>query len=448
MFFVLDTHVNANMEGKEDSMTPLKNDDELQSIDEKDIEKEDDGLSMFMACLNLFGTGLGTGIVTLPYAFKLIGGVVSALSFCLVTVISALSAVLLSLAYTTVFVGSNHMRAPYRDMMEIAYGKYGRYLFVVLFSASMFISSIGLLSLVTHTILSIIAQGEKLKNVPFWGICLIVTIFSSCASLYRSPKRFKGISTMASLAAVFLACMVMADTIYFQHNVKQTRLLPVATHTSRAADFFSALGIILFAFSSTFVLPTVQADMKEPASMPYSAVMANIGISIGYAIPVVTAYCVLSGPSIQPSLLETFTASQLYRESIVFKVIVILSQLSLTIHILGVIVIVLNPLCLQVEEIFNVADTLNWRRVVVRFTLNFLVFLAAIVFPSFIDVLSICGGVFAIQLCITFPALIFARVHEKLHGFFKFILYVAAVVAVLISIVIFTVGLMKMKENT
>ena len=420
-----------------------KNGDQQQIEEEEDdvceADGNTDGLSVRMTCVNLFAAGLGTGLVTFPYALKLLGLAFGSIVFVLTVLFFGICAILLSVSYLQVFSDSDHPRAPFMDMMDLSFGKVGRYMMIATLSGYLFMIAVGLISLSAETISNMLLHIDNSKqiDVPFWVLSLLVSVCVMVSLLYRSPKNFKWISLIAGASSTLLFFFILIGIVYFSEVATENLNTSHSLQWIAAFDpinIFTGIGIIAYGFGVTIVIPTVQADMSDPKLMPQSIVISFSGLAIGYAIPCITGYCLFNPNTVLPSILSTFTMSDLYKVDTTFKVIVILSQVSLTIHLLSVMVLVINPLCQQVEEILHLPVEFTWHRVVARSCIILLEFLTSIIFPGFIDVLSICGGLFVMLTSVIFPILIFVQVYSKLQPIVKASLYLAAVLSALLSI--------------
>ena len=418
---------------------------------EDDISQS--GLTVWTAALILFACGFGVGIVTLPHAYQQLGPIIGSIVYCILALLCAIFAVLLSVSYLTVMQDDHSQtkgdeRAPYRDMMEAAFGKTGRYLLTIVLTFKLFASAVTLLLLSKSTVLGVFHKIDSSYPIlaPPWVVSLVLTIITGLGLLYRSPKSLKWISSVATAASTILSVLVIESLVYMKQNNNITPRTWIKKETT-AMDAFTAIGVMLFNLNFTFALPTVQVDMVDPAKMKRGSFITYLALGTTLAVPMLTAYYLIDG-EIQPSLLDTLGRSRLYKGDVTFKVLVTICQIALTIHCVAAVCPIINPLCQLVENIFNLPVNFTWHRVISRFTIIFLAFLVEVFAPGFVHILSINGGLFVIQLTITFPALIYERIQSDIAVWKKVMLWLTATIAVLLSLCIAVVGFLNIGEKS
>ena len=431
-------------ETKEDNKTMLREEKrEGKTCSENTSET---GLSEWTALLTF--CGFGSGLVTLPYAYYLLGPIFGVFVYCLIVIVCATFAYLLSVSYVTLSQrgdrkSSKVERTPYRDLMEAAEGKLGRYIFTVVLTVKLFATAVSFLALLESTICDIFQYIDNTGpiKVPPWTGSLALTICGGMGLLYRSPKSFKWMSSVAVATSYILGILVVTCLVYYQKNTNGKPSLTI-NKERKVVDAFTSIGITIFSLNFTFVLPTVQVDMVEPAKMKFTSVLNYIisGVCLGAAM-LIGYY--LSPGDVQPSLLDTFDRSSLYKGDTTFKVLVTLCQIILLVHLVTALCPVMNPLCQMVEETLNLPVEFTWHRFVSRFTIIILAFLLQALIPGFVHIFSINGGLFVIQLTITFPGIIYVELHKEIATWKKGVLWLTIIMAVVLSVCITVVGFMN-----
>ncbi|KRT84045.1 Amino acid transporter [Oryctes borbonicus] len=89
--------------------------------------------------------------------------------------------------------------------------------------------------------------------------------------------------------------------------------------------------------------------------------------------------------------------------------LVILANISIAIHLVFAFLIVINPVCQELEEIFGVPHQYNWKRCFVRTLIILLMVLIGETIPKFGKILSLVGGSTITMLTFVFPPYFYMR---------------------------------------
>ncbi|XP_074642010.1 uncharacterized protein LOC141899538 isoform X2 [Tubulanus polymorphus] len=241
------------------------------------------------------------------------------------------------------------------------------------------------------------------------------TIIQERHSSYRSRTRdpypaiaFVAYGKPGRFLAVGAASTTLLATVLIVINLLQIQpQVPMPVHTNpdqRDSGFTQALlgfGTIVYAFGNHSVLPTVQHDMKRPKKFTTVVYSAFLVVLLMYTPVSAIAYLVF-GDSVDVSILTSIQNQS--AGPILFTV-----QSLLGFHLLFGFVILVNPVCQEVENSLNVPHRFCWKRVLVR-TLGVccMVFVAESI-PKFGSILSLIGGSTISMLSFIFPIVFYIR---------------------------------------
>ncbi|XP_037087973.1 amino acid transporter AVT3C-like [Pollicipes pollicipes] len=203
------------------------------------------------------------------------------------------------------------------------------------------------------------------------------------------------------------------------------------------SSFCLGLSTIVFSFTGVSTFPTIQLDMADRARFSRAAAAGFAGLCMVY-VPVATLGYVIYGDQVRDNITENFTAGPL----------LIIIQVLLTVHFLGAFVMLINPVCQNVEGAFQIqsSEGLTKWRVLVRSSLMLLALFVAETVPSFGKIMHLIGGTFTLMLTFILPSLLYIRMRGEYHGtskhgykkylFKRFYLVVVIILCVALSTVV------------
>ncbi|KAL8581783.1 hypothetical protein ACOMHN_043201 [Nucella lapillus] len=339
-----------------------------------------EGLSLLMTSVFMVGEMAGSGVLALPSAVEATGWI----GLVLIPVCAFIS------SYTGGILGQcwlmvqqrypemrGHIRYPYPAIGMKTFGGPGRIVISSSINFTLFGVSCVFLLLAAQNVHSI-CVNHHLTDLPFcyWLMILMVVLYPFC--LLGTPKDFKfvamGASAATSVACVILVVLMMLDRIDF----------PDRTVVHNRVDFLGfagAFGTICFAFGGHPTFPTFQNDMREPHKFGKACIIAYSVMMLLY-FPVAAGGYFVYGRLIEANILQTVSVG----------IPLMIIQILITIHLFCSFIIVINPLCQELEELFKVPHHFGYKRVILRTTVVGLVLFITETIPHFGAILSLIGG--------------------------------------------------------
>ncbi|KAF5305305.1 hypothetical protein FQA39_LY09270 [Lamprigera yunnana] len=340
---------------------------------------EHQGLSTFTAAVFITGEMAGSGVLALPKAIVDSGGwigIILLIAFCI------------NAGYGGICLGKcwnileerypeyrSSSRNPYSTIAYKAVGKWGS----VLVSVSIQITLFG--AGTVYLLLSAQILQQLVRHLlPGISDCvwfLVIAIILTPPMWLGSPKDFWAVGISATLTTV-LSCVLMFVQMMLD---TQYRVGHVRHRVHNFQEFFLAFGTLLFAFGGASTFPTIQNDMVDKRKFSSSISIAFIVILILY-VPLAVGGYLAYGDHVQPNI-----ALSLFHSPIT-----ILASMLMGIHLIFAFLIVINPVCQELEEIFDVPHTYHWKRCVLRSMMVLVMVFIGESIPAFGKILSLVGG--------------------------------------------------------
>lgn len=356
------------------------------------------GLTIWKTSVFIVGEIAGSGVITLPYAVDVSGGIGLVL-----IVICAFGS-----AYTGAVLGrawfivqernpqyQSHVVDPYPIIGDEAFGKFGRYLVSFSINFTLFGVATVFLILAAENIEDMISHTNVDILFCYWIIILAFVLMPFVC--LGTPKDFWPIAVGATIATA-IACVLLLVRV-----VEDKDKVPHVQHSKPDFfSFFTALGTIVFTFGGHPAFPTFQVDMKNKADFKWAVLLGYMIVMAMYLLTSTAGY-VVYGNTINENILKTTTDS----------LISYVAQTLITLHLLCGFVIVINPCCQELESKFGVPKEFTWKRCVARPVMVLAVLFVAESIPNFRHILSLVGGSTTTLLAYVCPSIFYLKLCRK-----------------------------------
>ncbi|CAI9718035.1 Hypothetical predicted protein [Octopus vulgaris] len=208
--------------------------------------------------------------------------------------------------------------------------------------------------------------------------------------------KYGGVIPIIGMSATIISMFLLLAVILM--DVPDLMNQPVEHKTTTIRTFASSFGIICFAFTGHSLFLTVQSDMKVSSDFNKSLMFGYMGILLIY-LPVPMAGYLLYGAKLTPNILETISTGP------VLHVV----QVTFTFHILMAFIILMNPICQELEAKLKISANFNIKRIMSRSLVMLCIVFIAETFPDFDSILSLIGGSAITILTFIFPSIIYLK---------------------------------------
>ncbi|XP_071495864.1 uncharacterized protein [Diadema antillarum] len=356
------------------------------------------GLGVLTTGIFIVGEMAGTGVLALPRA------IVDAGWFGLPLIIvgafmSGYTGIILGRCWTIVKERfpekyGGHTRYPYPAIGSEAFGKLGSYSVRFCVNATLFGVSTVFLLLAADNMQTLVHSSKLVFCVwlPIIAVCLVPLTWLG------TPKDFWPVA-IGAMGATSIACLLMFIQILMDIPEEPP------SHTSPSfVSFFIAFGTIIFAFGGHAAFPTIQHDMNDPRQFPKSVFLAY-GIIVLMYFPIAAAGYFVYGDAFldqnTDNILDVITPGGIQKTVITM----------IMLHLVLGFVIVINPLCQELEEALGIPLHFSWKRAVLRTMVVGLVLFTGETIPHFGAILSLVGGSTVTFLTFVFPSLFYLRLN-------------------------------------
>ncbi|KAL3984839.1 Transmembrane amino acid transporter family protein [Acanthocheilonema viteae] len=358
--------------------------------------RNEQGLGWIITSLFLVGDLAGGGIVALPAA-------IVQTNFWPGLIISTIMA--LAMAYTAHMLGlgwvilqrrwpeyREHCRKPYPEMGARAMGNTIKHVVSVCIDITQFGIAVVYLILSAKNISDFIDAFFKIE-ISFCYVILAVGIGLLPITFLKSPQDFWWAIILAMITTTLALIMVMIGAVMdystcAPERAFNTNVLP--------ANYFLALGTILFSYGGHAAFPTILHDMRKPYHFTRSSILAFLIVYMLYTPVCILAYLTY-GNSLRESILNSVQNTALQQGA----------NILITLHCILTLTIVFNPLNQEAEEIFGVPHHFCWQRVLVRTGMMMAVVFVGESLPSFGPLLGLVGSSTLTLTSLIFPCLFY-----------------------------------------
>lgn len=358
------------------------------------------GLSVAQGTFFIVAEIAGSGLLTLPRAIEDAGWIgIPLILFCCIT--CAYTGIILTRSWNIYHSRmpeeerGRKIRYPYPALAKAAYGKYGGFAISFCINFTLFGGCVVFLLLAANNINKFVEQVFPDVEITY---CLILVILSTAVfpvCLCGTPKDFWVIPVLGMSATTI--SMVLLLTVILM-DVPDALETSVEHSSPTFTSFSSSFGIICFAFTGHSIFLTIQADMKVGREFPRALIYGYIWILLIY-LPVPAAGYFIYGKALSPNILETITAGP------VLSVV----QVAFTLHIIMAFIILMNPVCQEIEAKLRVSTSFSCKRVLIRVIVMLCIMFVAATFPDFGSILSLIGGSAITVLTYVFPSLVYLK---------------------------------------
>ncbi|XP_045474217.1 amino acid transporter AVT1J-like [Harmonia axyridis] len=288
-----------------------------------------------------------------------------------------------------------HVRNPYPAIANVAMGPLASTVVTVSIRITLFGAGTVNLLLAAQIFQEIF--GDFLPTITSCTYFLFMAIFVTPLMWFGSPKHFSfvGLGAVVTTAA---ACI-----LFFSQMISDAKDLEKVHHTQFGfEEFFLGFGAILFAFGGASTFPTIQNDMKEKNKFGTSVIMAFILIIMLY-FPIAIGGYLIFGDQVADNIAVSLGKS-LYVE---------IGNILMGIHLIFAFLILINPVCQDLEHAFNIPKKFNWKRCVTRTMIILVLIFVGETIPKFSKILSLVGGSTVAMLTFIFPPYLYMKLCDQ-----------------------------------
>ncbi|XP_057524776.1 amino acid transporter AVT6C-like [Amaranthus tricolor] len=412
--------------------------------------KISDKASISGAVFNVSTTMVGAGIMSIPATFKVLG-VFSALF--LIVVVAFLAD--LSANFLLRFTNSDDTKSfsgetmTYGGVMKESFGSIGS----LLVQISVIITNWGCLVVYLIILGDVFCGSERGETLhlgilqewfgsqwwntrPYALLAIVVCVLLPLV-LFRRVESLKYSSALSILLAVFFVCisLVMAISALIQGKTEKPRLFPDLNGQFSFFNLFTAVPVIVTAFTFHFNVLPITSELGNPSKME-KALKISLILCVAIYFSIGLFGYLLFGDTIASDILVNFDRSS---ESPLLNDVV---RLSYALHLVLVYPMVNFPLRLFIDElVFPKKPVLandNFRFFSLTSVILSLSYLAAIVIPDIWIFFQYVGSTAIVLIVFIFPAAITLR---DVRGIFSLQDQIIAVIMVILAVLTSTISI-------
>ncbi|KAF7830900.1 amino acid transporter AVT6C-like [Senna tora] len=392
------------------------------------------------AVFNVATSIIGAGIMSIPATIKVLGVVPA---FVMILIIALLAE--LSVDFLMRFTHSGETTT-YSGVMREAFGPAGAAAAQICVMITNFGCLIMYLIIIGDVVSGNSPEGEvhlgilqQWFGIHWWtsrefALFIILLFVMLPLALYRRVESLKFSSAISTLLAVAFVgiCSGMAITALFAGKTHTPRLLPQLDHQTSFFDLFTAVPVIVTAFTFHFNVHPIGFELAKPSHMTTAVRIALVLCAAIYFAIGLFGY-LLFGDSTQSDILVNFDQNS---ESAIGSLLNSVVRLSYAFHIMLVFPLLNFSLRANVDELVFPKRTLlatDMKRFV-SITLVLLVssYLIAIALPDIWYFFQFLGSTTAVCLAFIFPGAIVLR---DAHGISTRSDKVVAMVMIILAVV-------------
>lgn len=236
-----------------------------------------DRLSNIESTMIIAGSGIGTGILTLPYAINKIGIIGTFIALLFAYVVSAI----LYLMICEMTRNSKNSKELLGILKEhLFYGKHGKVLSIIFFIVLVLMIIQNLIVYIlcaSEVIITLLPINTLIAKIEFYIISSIVIMLG-----------IKGISNGEKVSVTLISIVIFMLSILALFNIKRDLVFNIGSPKIVLAVY----GLFMFAFSSIFSLVTVTNYIKDKKSIRK---VALTGLSINALLTIIFAIISIIG---------------------------------------------------------------------------------------------------------------------------------------------------------
>uniref|UniRef100_A0A6N2LS59 Amino acid transporter transmembrane domain-containing protein n=1 Tax=Salix viminalis TaxID=40686 RepID=A0A6N2LS59_SALVM len=381
--------------------------------------------SVYGAVFNVSTSIIGAGIMSIPATLKVLGVIPA---FLLITIVAWL--VDISVKFLLRYTHSGDTTT-YAGVMREAFGRVGS----VSVQVCVMITNLGCLIIYLIIIGDVLSGNvhdgsvhlgvlQEWFGIHWWNsrafALLVVVIFVMLPLvLFRRVESLRFSSAISVLLAVVFVgiCSVMAICALVEGKTKSPRLLPHLDNKTSFFDLFTAVPVIVTAFTFHFNVHPISFELGRPSDM-VSAVKISLLLCAAIYFSIGIFGYLLFGESIMADILINFDQSS---DTAIGALLNDIVRLSYAFHLMLVFPLLNFSLRANIDELLFPGKLLLAKDSIrfVSLTLVLLVFayLAAIEIPNIWYFFQFMGSTSAVCLAFIFPGAIVLRdVHSIIHN--------------------------------
>ncbi|WOK96696.1 hypothetical protein Cni_G05403 [Canna indica] len=405
--------------GSKDSLVPL-----LPELRPGSAPSTSDGgdnkqreASVSSAVFNLSTSIIGAGIMSLPAAVKVLGVVPA---FVLVAAAAFLADT--SAEYLMRYAGCGGV-CSYAATMGEAFGRVGSAVLQICIA----LTTAGALTVYLDIIGDVLSGSQSADTVhagvlqewfgdQWWttrAVALLVAVIFVILPLVllRRVDSLRYTSAISVLLAVVFMLISSAMAVYalFQGKTETPRLLPDFDHLSSFLDLFTAVPVIVVAYTFHFNVHPIRAELSKTSDMIVAVRISVVLCSVIYAAIGFFGY-LLFGESTMADILSNFdqdTGSPI--GSLLNDVV----RLSYALHVVLVFPLLFFSLRINIDQLFfpksKQLESATCRFMLLTAFLLAFIYLSSVLFPSIWTLFQFFGSTTAVCISLIFPAAIVIR---------------------------------------
>ncbi|MCD9646763.1 Amino acid transporter avt6c [Datura stramonium] len=421
---------------------------------EQTLSKRENQLLILRAVFNVSTSIIGAGIMSVPATLKVLGVIPA---FVLIVLVALLVDISVDFMLRFTYAGESKT---YAELMKESFGKIGS----VAVQISVMITNLGCLIMYLIIIGDVLSGQEKHLGVlqewfgiHWWNsrnfaILFIVLFVMLPLVLYRRIESLWLSSALAVLLAIVFVviCSVMAITAILKGKTVSPRMLPQMDSETSFFNLFTAVPVIVTAFTFHFNVHPIGIELGKPAAMS-SAVKISLVLCAAIYFSIGIFGYLLFGDSIMPDILVNFDKSS--GTSAISSMLNDVVRLSYAFHLMLVFPLLNFSLRANIDELvfpkkpFLATDTRRF--VSLSLVLLAFTYVAAICIPSIWYIFQFMGSTSGVCLAFIFPGAIALRdVHGISSRKDKIIAVIMIVQAVVTSFVTIATNIYSISGNT
>lgn len=379
------------------------------------------GASVSGAVFNLSTSIIGAGIMSLPAAMKVLGVGPALLLIAAVAYLSDVSAEAL-VRYTV-----RGTPCTYAGVMAESFGRAGS----TVLQLCIALTTMGTLTMYLIIIGDVLAGtrsgstvhlgvlqewfGERWWNGREAALLITLVVIILPLNLLRRVDSLRFTSAISVLLAVVFMCASSAMALYalFRGTTQTPRLLPDFAHQSNAFEVFTAVPVIVVAFTFHFNVHPIRAELRSDSDMRAAVRISILLCAVVYAAVGFFGY-LLFGESTMDDVLSNFDQNS---GSQIGRLLDSTVRLSYALHVILVFPLLNFSLRLNIDGLLfpksEPLDAGTVRFVSLTGLLAALVYLMAVAIPNIWTVFQFIGSTVAVCVALIFPAAIILR---DIHG--------------------------------
>ncbi|XP_042491326.1 amino acid transporter AVT6C-like [Macadamia integrifolia] len=389
-------------------------------LERKSTDTDDGGASVPGAVFNVSTSIIGAGIMSIPATLKVLGIIPA---FILIVIIAVLSDVSVNFLLRFTNIGNSRT---YAGVMGEAFGRIGS----LALQICVMLTNMGSLIIYLIIIGDVLSGSQSEESIylgvlqewfgfHWWNTRAFALLFTVLfvmlpLVLLRRVESLRFTSAVSVLLAVVFVAIstVMAIVALWEGKTQSPRLFPDLAHQASFFELFTAVPVIVTAFTFHFNVHPIAAELQNPSKMVSAVRISLILCSTIYLTVGFFGY-LLFGDSIMPDILVNFDRNS---DSPMGSVLDDTVRLSYALHLMLVFPLLNFSLRANIHELFtksppSASDTTKF--VSLTCSLLGLIYIAAIALPNIWYFFQFMGSTSAVRLTLIFPGAIALR---DVHG--------------------------------